>query len=89
MSGKQIFFGSWSLSQHLVGIHIKSDVEDGDEDGGEGLELSFSHESNKTTTNCGTTKNKIDWKLPKMMSYPKRQRGGRPRGAGKRSDYAI
>lgn len=23
MSGKQIFFGSWSLSQHLVGIHIK------------------------------------------------------------------
>lgn len=29
MSGKQIFLGSWSLSQHLVGIHIKSDVEDG------------------------------------------------------------
>ena len=43
------------------------------QDGGVGLELT-SHENTKITTNCWTTINKIDWQLPKKISYSQRQR---------------
>ena len=39
----------------------------------EGFKLT-SHKNTKIATNCSTTINKTDWKLPKKISYTQRQR---------------
>ena len=45
------------------------------QDGGvEGLKLISFHENSKTTTNCWTTTEKIDLKLPKKISYTQMQK---------------
>ena len=40
----------------------------------EGLELISFHENTQITTSCWTIIGKIDWKLPKKISYTQRQR---------------